>query len=338
MECLKSPGSVDGVSNVRKEDMMVKILAKKPTNDNPRKRITLKRDTTDNISYWMYMLPWMIVIFLFRYLPVLGEVIAFQDYKGGDIIGANTKWVGLKWFKEFFESFYFGRIMRNTVKLSLMNLFMGFWVPIAFALLLNELRFTKLRKTIQTLSYMPYFISSVIVASMFLGYISDTGIIVKILSWFGVEVSTLNTNMEFMPWYYTLVNVWKSFGWNSILYLSTITSIDPGLYEAAELDGAGRWKRMWHVTLPHMKPIIMIQLIFAVGNLLASNTEMMLLMYNSSIYETMDVIGTYMYRDGLLGGRFSYGSACGLVMSTFGFILTYIANKVSDKAADFSLW
>lgn len=298
----------------------------------------LRRDTRDNISYYIYLLPWLILIFLIRYLPLVGEIIAFQDYKGGALIGEHTVWVGFKWFKEFFNSFYFGRIMRNTIVLSLLNLVMGFWVPIAFALLLNELRFTKLKKIVQTISYMPYFISTVIVVSMFLGYISDNGIIVKLLGMFGIHVSALNTNKEFFPWYYTFINVWKSFGWNSILYLSTITSIDPMLYEAAEIDGAGRWKRMWHVTLPHMKPIIMIQLIFAVGSILSSNTEMILLMYNPSVYETADVIGTYMYRDGLIGGRFSYGAACGLVMSTFGFILTYVANKISDKTADFSLW
>lgn len=317
---------------------MSKFVHSKQKSNARSGRTLLKQNVQDNISYWLYMLPWLVVIFLFRYLPMFGEIIAFQDYKGGDLIGPHTKWVGFKWFLEFFDSFYFERIIRNTLTLSLMNLFMGFWVPIAFALLLNELRFKKLKNVIQTLSYMPYFISSVIVASMFLGYISDTGIIVKVLSWFGIEVSALNTNKEFFPWYYTFMNVWKSFGWNSILYLSTITSIDPGLYEAAELDGAGRWKRMWHVTLPHMKPIIMIQLIFAVGNLLASNTEMMLLMYNPSIYETTDVIGTYMYRDGLIGGRFSYGAAAGLVMSALGFALTYVANKISAKAADFSLW
>ena len=298
----------------------------------------LRRDTRDNISYWLYLLPWLLLIFLMNYVPMVGNIIAFQDYKGGSLFNPNIKWVGLKWFKEFFGSYYFVRIIRNTVILSLMNLFMGFWVPIAFALLLNELRFTKLKKVIQTVSYMPYFISSVIVASMFLSYISDNGIVVKLLGMIGIEVSALNTNKEFFPWFYTFINVWKSFGWNSILYLSTITSIDPGLYEAAEIDGAGRWKRMWHVTLPHMLPLIMIQLIFAIGGILGSNSELILLLYNPSIYETSDVIGTYMYRDGLLGGKFSYGTACGLVMSTFGFILTWTANKVSAKVTDYSLW
>lgn len=314
-------------------------MANKVVQKPAKGQTIMKKDLGDNIAYYLMMLPWIVLIIIFNYVPLFGNILAFQDYKGGtSFIGPDTVWVGLKHFKEFLNSFYFVRIMRNTITLNLINLFMGFWVPIAFALLLNELPFQKLKKTIQTLSYMPYFISSVVVASMFIGYISDNGIIPQFLKLFGVEVKSLNTNASFFPWYYTFINVWKGFGWSSILYLSTITSIDPGLYEAAELDGAGRWKKMWYVTLPEMKPLIVIQLIFAIGGMLGSNTEFMLLMYNSSVYETADVLGTYLYRDGLLGGRFSYGTACNLIMSIIGFTLTYITNKVSDKVADFSLW
>lgn len=314
---------------------MTDKVAQKPL----KGKTLVKRDVTDNISYYLLMLPWVAMIIIFNYVPLFGNILAFQDYKGGSsFIGPDTVWVGLKHFKEFLNSYYFTRIMRNTITLNLINLFMGFWVPIAFALLLNELPFQKLKKTIQTLSYMPYFISSVVVASMFIGYIADNGIIPKFLAMIGVHVKSLNTNEKFFPWYYTFINVWKGFGWSSILYLSTITSIDPGLYEAAELDGAGRWRKMWHVTLPELKPLIIIQLIFAIGGMLGSNTEFMLLMYNPSVYETADVLGTYLYRDGLLGGRFSYGTACSLIMSVIGFTLTYITNKVSDKVADFSLW
>lgn len=299
----------------------------------------MKKNIGDNIAYYLMMAPWMALIIIFMYVPLFGNILAFQDYKGGtSFIGPNTVWVGFKHFKEFLTSYYFVRIMRNTIVLNLIGLFMGFWVPIAFALLLNELPFEKLKKTIQTVSYMPHFISAVVVASMFIGYIADNGLIPKFLLLFGVEVKALNTNAQFFPWYYTFINVWKGFGWSSILYLSTITSVDPGLYEAAELDGANRWRRMWHVTLPELKPLIIIQLIFAIGGMLGSNTEFMLLMYNSSVYETADVLGTYLYRDGLLGGRFSYGTACNLIMSVIGFTLTYITNKVSDKVADFSLW
>ena len=303
------------------------------------KRRPIKRDTKDNIQYYLYMLPVMILIFIFCYVPLFGILIAFQDYKAGDaFISSNTVWVGLKHFKAFVNSFYFGRIIKNTLFINLLGLLLGFCTPIIFALLLNEVAFPRLKKVIQTVSYMPHFISTVVVVSMFLSYIGDNGIIPKLLSVFGVTVTSLNTNAAFYPWYYTIINVWKSFGWGSILYLSTISSIDPGLYEAAELDGAGRWKKMWYVTLPHMKNLIMIQLILNIGSMLGSNTEMILLFYNPSVYSSMDVIGTYVYRDSLLGGRYSFGTACSLLISVLSFSLMWIANKVSAKVADFSLW
>lgn len=311
-------------------------MRKKP---DKKIRRSIKRNTKDNIQYYLYMLPVMILIIIFSYIPLFGIVIAFQDYKvGSAFISADTVWVGLKHFQDFISSFYFERIIWNTLFINLLGLLMGFWVPIAFALLLNEVVFPKLKKVIQTVSYMPHFISSVVVVSMFLTYIGDNGIIPKLLSIIGISVNSLNTNASFYPWYYTFINVWKSFGWSSILYLSTITSIDQALYEAAEVDGAGRWKKMWYITLPQMKSIILIQLIFAIGGMLGSNTEMILLFYNPAVYSSMDVIGTYVYRDALLGGRYSFGTASSLLMSTFSFTLVWLANKVSRKFADYSLW
>lgn len=311
----------------------------KPVKTNEPRKFQLKRDTRDNIDYWLYLLPWFAAMIVFMYIPMVGNIIAFQNYKGGNFLDfSRNKFVGLKWFEEFVTSYYFKRILRNTVWINLIGLFMGFWVPIAFALLLNEIRFSKVRKTIQTISYMPHFISAVVVASMFLGYISDNGLIPKFCALLGFEVKGLGSNQAFYPWYYTFIGVWKGFGWSSILYLSTITAIDPGLYEAAELDGANRIQKIWHITLPQMKPLIVIQLIFAIGGLLGSNTEFMLLMYNPTVYETTDIIGTYLYRDGLLGGRFSYGQACSIILSLMGFALTWGANKCSAKFADFSLW
>lgn len=299
----------------------------------------MKRNTRDNIQYYLYMLPVMILIFIFSYVPLFGILMAFQDYKAGaPFLSADTVWVGLKHFKDFVSSFYFSRIIRNTLFINLLGLFMGFWVPIVFALLLNEVAFPRLKKVIQTVSYMPHFISTVVVVSMFLSYIGDNGIIPRLLAMVGINVTSLNTNASFYPWYYTLINVWKSFGWSSILYLSTITAIDPALYEAAEVDGAGRWKKIWYITLPQMKSLILIQLIFAIGGMLGSNSEMILLFYNPSVYSSMDVIGTYVYRDALLGGRYSFGTASSLLMSVFSFTLVWIANKVSSKFADFSLW
>lgn len=286
----------------------------------------------------MMLVPFALII-VFSYLPLFGIIIAFQDYvTGKPFLGEGVKWVGLKHFRNFVNSYYFSRIMKNTVVLNLMNLAMGFWVPIVFALLVNEICFSKYRKVIQTVSYLPNFISSVVVAGMVLSFIANDGMIVSILAFMGIQVKSLNANAAAFPWIYTLTNVWKSFGWSSILYLSTIVSIDPSLYESADIDGAGRLDKIWHITIPFMLPLITIQLIFAIGGMLSSNTEMVLLLYNPSVYSTADVIGTFVYREALRGGKFSYGTASGLLLSVMSFILVYMANAVSRKTTDFSLW
>jgi putative aldouronate transport system permease protein len=305
----------------------------------PPRKTAKGKHIKENIELYLIMAPVIVLIIVFCYVPIYGIVIAFQDYVPGvPFFGPDVKWVGLKYFKEFVTSFYFMRILKNTLVLSGMNLLMGFWIPIIFALVLNEVRFPFFRKTIQTISYMPYFVSMVVVVGIVLSFIANDGMIVKLLGYFGVNVAGLNVSKSAFPWVYTLTNIWKSFGWGSILYLSTISSIDPELYESAEMDGAGRLRRIWHITLPHMVPLIAIQLIFAIGGILGSNTEMILLLYNPAVYSTADVIGTYVYRDGLLGGRFSYGTAVGLLMSVIGFALVYITNKISRKLTDFSLW
>ena len=299
----------------------------------------LKRDTKDNIELYIIMLPVIILIFIFSYIPIYGILIAFQDYKpGAPFLGAGVQWVGFKHFKEFIGSFYFKRILTNTLTLSFLNLLMGFWVPIVFALMLNEMRGRRTRKVMQTVSYMPHFVSTVVVAGIVLSFISSDGRVAEIAALLGIQVKSLAANAGAFKWIYVITNVWKNFGWSSILYLATLTSIDPSLYEAASIDGANRFHKMYYITLPFMMPIIMIQLIFAIGSLMGSNTELILLLYNNSVMRSADVIGTYVYREGLVGGRFSYGSAVNFLMTGFGFLLTFIANKVSGKLTDFSLW
>ena len=299
----------------------------------------LKRDVRDNIDYCLMMLVPFILIFIFSYLPMFGLIISFQDYSAGKpFLGAGVKWVGLKHFSKFINSYYFTRILRNTLVLNLMNLAMGFWVPIVFAITVNEIPFSPFKKFTQTVSYMPNFISSVVVAGMVISFIANDGIITRMINGMGFQVKSLNANAGAFPWVYTLTNVWKNFGWSSILYLSSITAIDPALYESAEIDGATRLQKIWFVTLPFMLPLIVIQLIFAVGGMLSSNTDMVLLLYNSAVYSTADVIGTYVYRESLLGAKYSYGTASGLILSVMSFILVYAANWVSRRLTDFSLW
>lgn len=298
-----------------------------------------KRDTRENIQYYLMMCIPLALIFTFSYLPMFGIVIAFQDYIAGrPFFGEGVTWVGLKWFKEFVGSYYFPRILRNTLMLNTMNLLFGFCVPIIFALIVNEIRSKKFKKFTQTVSYLPYFLSAVVAAGMVVNFLANDGIITMMLRAIGFEAKSLITNAGAFPWIYTLTSIWKSFGWSSIIYLSTITAIDPQLYEAASVDGAGRIRKIWHVTIPAMMPLIVIQLIMAIGNMLASNTELILLLYSSSTYKTADVIGTYVYRESLMGGKYSYGTASGLLMSVLAFVLTYIANGVSRKKTDYSMW
>ena len=185
---------------------------------------------------------------------------------------------------------------------------------------------------------MHYFISSVVVAGMVLSFLNADGILNQFLALFNVPPKAYNTLPKAFPIFYTVTCIWKSFGWGSILYLSTISSIDPGLYESAKIDGANRLQRCWYVTLPHLSNLIIIQLIFSIGGLLGSNTELILLLYVPATYSTADVIGTYVYRDGLMGGRFSYGTAVGIFTSVINFTLLYITNKISSKVADYGIW
>jgi len=222
--------------------------------------------------------------------------------------------------------------------LSAMNLVFVFPIPILFALTINEIVWPKTKKIIQTITYLPHFISTVVVAGMVSTFLANDGIITLILRFFGLQVSELNTSAVAFPWIYTCIKIWQTFGWSSILYLSTISAIDPGLYEAAEIDGASRLQRIWNITVPALLPMIMIQLILFIGSVLGNDSGLILLLYNPATYETADVIGTYTYREGLLGAQFSSGTAIGLFMSIIGFILTFISNKVSDKTTGFAIW
>lgn len=300
-----------------------------------------KEQIQENIELYLIMLPVLILVFIICYLPLYGLVIAFQDYTPGMpffSFNESIKWVGLKHFLTFINGKYFIRLMSNTILLSVYNIAFGFWVPIAFALLLNEARNLRFKKLAQTASYLPYFISAVVVAGMVLSFIDTGGIISKLITLLGGKSSVLNTSPQAFPVVYTITNVWKSFGWNSILYLSTISSIPPELYESARIDGANRLKQMWYITIPSILPTISIMLIMAVGSILGSNTDLILLLYNPATYETADVIGSYIYRVGIEGGQFSYTSAVGIFSSAINFLLVFIANKISSRLTNYGLF
>jgi putative aldouronate transport system permease protein len=268
-----------------------------------------------------------------------GIIIAFQDYiPGNPFLGTGVKWVGLKYFIRFIQGKYFFRLIRNTLVLSGLNLVFGFTLPVLFALLLDQIRVLNFRKTVQTISYMPYFISTVVVAGMVISFIDTNGIITRFLGVFGLEPMNYRLSKAAFPAIYTITNVWQNFGFGSILYYATITSIDPQLYESAKIDGASRFQQVLYITMPGIQRIIAINLIMTIGAILSTNSDLILLIYHSATYEVADVIGTYVYRSGIIDGEYSYTTAVGLFMSVIGFILTYAANKVSNKLTDYGLW
>jgi len=297
----------------------------------------LGRDLYKNKLMYLMVLPALIFYFIFAYKPMYGAIIAFKDFS--PTLGIeDSPWVGLKHIKEFFDSFYFGRTIRNTIVISLASLFIGFPMPIIFALLLNELRGKKFAKCVQTVSYVPHFISIVVVCGMIKQFTLDSGLINDIIAFFGGKrVSMLNDPDYFVP-IYTLSNIWQGMGWQSIIYLAALTSVDPSLYEAAEVDGASRLRQVFTVTLPAIAPTIVTMFLLKIGNVLNVGYEKIILLYNPATYETADVVSSYVYRQGLQQFNWSYSAAIGLFNSAINLVLLVAANYVSKKVADTSLW
>ena len=268
---------------------------------------------------------------------MFGLVIAFKQYNIGQGIWGSS-WVGLQYFKEFFSGIYFTRTLANTFIISFADILFGFPLPIIFALLLNEIRFRKFKKVVQTVTYLPHFISMVVICGMIMDFFSTDGIISKLIESLGGE----NMNYIASPkWFRTIfvsTNVWQSFGWNSIIYLAALAGVDAELYEAATIDGAGRFKQLWHVTLPGILPTIMIMLILRLGQVLSVGYEKIILLYSSGTYEVADVISSYVYRMGITGSRYSYSAAVGLFQSVVNVVMLLLANRLSAKFSETSLF
>lgn len=257
------------------------------------------------------LIPVVIFFAVFSYYPLYGILIAFKDYSiSRGILG--SPWAGLRYFRQFFSSPYFGRLLRNTVLISVYSLLWGFPIPILFALLLNEFKDGKFKRVIQTVSYLPHFISLVVICGILIDIFSPQGGVVNSLLY---SLTGKRINFFGEPeWFRTMYvgsGVWQEFGWNSIIYLAAITGINPDLYEAARIDGAGRLRQIWHVTLPGIKPTILTLLILNPGNIMSVGYEKIILLYSPTTYETADVISTYVYRTGLLSQQYSYAGAGG---------------------------
>ena len=297
-------------------------------------RKLIKRD-----RYLLLMVaPCVLYFLLFHYAPMVWNIVAFQDYnvrKG--IFGSS--WVGLENFKRFFESPYAFRLIRNTFLLSFMDLLMGFPVPILFALLLNEVKRKWVKRTVQTFSYLPHFISVVVVVGMMKIFLSPTdGIVNLAIQALGGSAVNFFSEAKIFRWLYVFSNIWQNFGWDSIIYFAAIAGINAEIYEAAMVDGAGRWKKMIYITLPSIVPTVIILLIMRIGWLLSVGFEKVLLMYNEATYEVADVISTYIYRASLLNADFSYGTAIGLFNCVISLVLVLGANWVSRRFSETSLF
>lgn len=306
------------------------------------RRVSTKSNTWKQIKTQRYLLllllPGLIYYAIFRYYPMYGTVIAFKDFDfRAGILGSD--WVGLKFFKQFVTGPYFFRLVKNTFVISFLDLLFSFPAPIIFALLLNEVRAKKYKKVVQTVSYLPHFISVVILVGLMKTMFSPNGgVINNIIELFGGE--SINFFME-KGWFrplYVGSGIWQGFGWGSIIYLASIAGIDTQLYEAAHIDGAGRFRCMWNITLPSIRPTIVIMLIMRLGRLLSVGFEKIILMYSPATYEVSDVVSSYVYRYGILKANYSFGAAVDLMNSLVALVLIVVTNKISQKLSDTSLW
>lgn len=296
------------------------------------------RKVKRNKELYLLVLPVLLYYILFHYKPMYGLIIAFMDYSPRRGI-AGSEWVGLEHFKNFFQSIYFVRLLKNTLRISLTTLVFGFPAPIILALMMNELRNKYFSRLTQTITYMPHFISTVVICSMIREFVKSDGFITQLLvDFFNYNgKNLLSSSDNFVP-IYVLSDIWQGVGWGSIVYLAALTAVDMELYEAAQIDGAGRWKQTLHVTLPCILPTIIIMLIMRLGQVMSVGYEKIILLYNEGIYETADVISTYVYRMGLVDRQYSFSAAVGLFNSVINFALVIFANRLSKKVSDTSLW
>lgn len=286
--------------------------------------------------YSLLILP-IIYLLIFKYGPMIGNVIAFRRFMpGGNIYGES--WVGFHYFKMFINDPTFWNVFTNTLMLGALTLLFCFPMPIIFALLLNEVKSKRFKKFVQTASYLPHFLSIVIVAGMILQLTAVSGSINTVVEFFTGEKINFIQQADWFRTIYVTSEIWQGMGWGAILYLAALTTIDESLYEAAKMDGANRWKQTLHITIPGILPTIVTLLILNIGSFMAVGFEKILLLYNPLTYETSDVISTYLYRVGLESSNFSYATAIGLFESLIGLVLVLTANGISRKITERSLW
>lgn len=288
-------------------------------------------------------LPGLVYLVVYKFLPLIGLSLAFKDYDmfaGTGLLDSMLKsdWVGLEYFRRIFRGPQFWTLLRNTLLISVYKIVILFPLPILLAFLMNELRSIWFKRTVQTLLYLPHFLSWVIIYGIFFTLLSTDGIVNQVLDRLGISPVMFFTDQSLFRSLLVTTEGWRETGWGTIVYLAALTSIDPALYEAALMDGANRWQRMVHITFPSILPVVALMLLLRVGNILQAGFEQILVMYNPAVYPVADILQTYIYRIGLGKLDFSTGTAMGMFESVVGFVLVITCNGISRKFFERSLW
>ncbi|MBO6010915.1 MAG: sugar ABC transporter permease [Oscillospiraceae bacterium] len=301
--------------------------------------VDIKKDWKKNKSVYFLAIPIVIYFLIWHYAPMVGLLLGFEEYSPrGGILG--SEWIGVKNFVDFFKSYYFGRLIKNTLILSISSIIINFPAPIILALLLNELENKIFKKVIQTISYVPHFISTVVICGIVIDFLGYDGAFTNILVNMGLikeRVDLLTIKSAFRP-IFVLSGTWQGIGYGSIVYLAALSGVDQELYEAAKIDGAGRWRQTLHITLPSIAPTIIIMFILTMGNLLNVSMEKIILLYRPVTYDTADVISSFVYRRGLQEGAYGYATAVGIFNSIVNMALMFTTNAISAKYSETSLF
>lgn len=313
-------------------------MGKNPKTKVPKKKINYAVYFKNNWQLYVLILPAIIYFIVFNYMPLYGIQIAFKDFKA--VFGiSGSKWVGFKHFENFFHAYYFKRLLANTLLLNVYNLLWSFPVPIILAILLNQIKGPKIKRFIQTSIYVPYFISTVVLAGMLYIFLSPTSGIFNILRQaLGMKAVDFMSDAKAFRTIYIVSGIWQSAGWGTILYIASLSGVDLSLYEAAEIDGASIWQKIRYIDMPSIVPVIVMVFILDCGKLLSSNTDKALVMQTAGNIPTSDIIGVYVYNVGLGSGQFSYTTAIGLFINIINFIIIITANQISKKISDVGLF
>lgn len=316
-------------------ELKVKSPQKSDIKKKAKKKVSLN---SDQRALYLIAVPFILWYLLFAYKPMYGLLIAFQDYSLFKGI-SGSDWIGLSNFLEFLTSPYFYTTLKNTVMLNVYSLFLEFPFAILLALMLNEVKNKYFRSFVQTASFIPYFIAVVVAAGITINILSpSTGVVNQFLDKVGMEKVYFLSKPEYFRGIFTGLNMWKTTGFNAVIYLAALTAVDESLYEAAKIDGANKFQQLWHITIPSIVPTIVVMLVLKVGSMLNVAFETVLLLYQPATYSTADVISTYVYRTGMLMQDFGLATAVGLFNAIVGFILVYSANRWSKKVSESSLW